>query len=252
MLQDTEVTGNTATADGGGVSSDGNFTITGGTFSENTAGLLGGAIDSSGKGTIAGTDFSDEHRPGRRRRLRREGRHRFPSRLRPSRIPTASTSIVATRASTRTRPRKAVPSNRRAPSRLSTASFSNNTATTGTGFGGAIYNNQGKGSVTGSTFSGTAATWRIVGGAIDSTKGPFTVTDSTFTGNTAGTSTLAGNGGAIAATGTFTINGGNFSENSAVRWRGHQRHWCGRHLRRHNLRQHRRWPKAAESKSWAR
>ena len=51
----------------------------------------------------------------------------------------------------------------------------------------------------------------VNGGAIDSVKGPFTVTDSTLTGNQA----VGGSGGAIAAGGTFTLNGGNITGNSA-------------------------------------
>ena len=72
---------------------------------------------------------------------------------------------------------------------VSDANFTGNQLSGGTGFGGAIYNNQGKGSVTGSTFSGNSGE---NGGAIASSKGPFTVTSSTFTDNQA---TGGGSGG---------------------------------------------------------
>ena len=80
------------------------------------------------------------------------------------------------------------------------------------GQGGAIFNNGGTLTVTGSTFSGNSASGGGQGGAIFNNGNTLTVTGSTFSSNSA---PGGGQGGAIFNNGTLTVTGSTFSGNSA-------------------------------------
>ncbi len=194
VTQDTDITGNSATGSGGGINSVGTFTISGGTFSGNSAGALGGAINSSGKGTITGTEFSANSGV--------DGGAIFA-------VKNGTLTINSGTSFDTNSAQEGGAIESQGTLAVSGANFTGNQTTGGTGVGGAIYNNQGKGSVSNSTFSGNSGS---NGGAIDSSKGPFTVTNSTFTGNQA---TGGGSGGAIDSSGTLSVSGGTFAGNSA-------------------------------------
>ncbi len=195
VLQDTDLTGNAASNNGGGVNSNGNFTITGGEFDDNSASLLGGAIDSSGKGSITGTEFDgNDAQAGGAVFAVKNGTLTINSGTSfDSNVAQEGGAIESQGALTVT----------------TGVAFSGNMASGGTGNGGAIYNNQGKATIAGDTFTNNAGT---NGGAIESITGPITITSSSFTGNQAS----GGTGGAIGGTGTITVVGGSFSSNSAA------------------------------------
>ena len=88
---------------------------------------------------------------------------------------------------------------------------SGNSAGSGNGSGGAIYNWDGTLTVTGSTFSGNnTGFFASSGGAIYNENGALTITTSTFSGNS------AVGGGAIHNTGMTTVIASAFSSNSAT------------------------------------
>jgi hypothetical protein len=194
-VNQSDFTGDSATL-GGAIDSSGTFTLTGGELSNNTATQSGGGIYSSGKGTISGTEFLDNSGSigG--------GIYSFTnSILNVSNAQFYTNSAVNGGAIYNL-----------ASVQISGTVFSGNMATGGANNGGAILNNKGTVTVTGSTFTGNTGT---NGGAIDSIQGTLTVTGGSFSENSAN-----GFGGAIDSSGTATINGVTFASNSATSGKG--------------------------------
>ena len=189
---------NTAATSGGGIDSSGSVTITGASFTGNSATLLGGGIDSSGKGTVSDTSFSDNSAQdggaiysGKNTTLTVSGGSSFTSNQAQNGGGIESQGTLS----------------------VTSSSFTGNSATGGTDFGGAIYNNLGKATINDVQFTSNSAG---SGGAIDSLTGTLAIAG----GSTFATNTATNSGGAIDSSGTESVVGGSFTGNIATNGSG--------------------------------
>jgi predicted outer membrane repeat protein len=198
-LTSTDFDGNGATASGGAIyTTNGNVTITGGTFTGNAVSgdptAAGGAIF-AGTVTATGAVFSSNSATAAGGAIFAGTVTATHSMFTGNTVSGSGGAVYTTTAAN-----------------VTDGTFSANSATGASGSGGAIYSSTGSVGSTASTFAGNQAALR--GGAIDTWSGTVTATNSTFSANAA--TGPASHGGAISSdTGAVAATNVTFDMNSA-------------------------------------